>query len=263
MTHTIMLAATSQVAAAPSVFDLAVKGGVMMVPIALCSVAVLAVVAERLSVLRPSRVVPPTFRKRFEKAAEAGSDGLDAVRKLAKKPASPAARLVAAGVAKLGHTPDLVEKHLAAAGEEEVYRLRKRLRVLTVVAAVAPLLGLTGTIFGMIRSFQTVAASGENLGKAELLAGGIYEAMVTTAAGLLVAMPTVVFAHWFAGKVERLARDLDGIAVNFMESFVIEAAPVHSGRPRHQDFAEPKDNGVSLEPAPAVAVATGDEGARA
>lgn len=248
------------VPAAPSVFDLAIQGGVMMIPIALCSVAVLAVVAERWSVLRPSIVVPPKFRSAFGKAVTTGgAPGLEVVRTLVRKPESPAARLVASGVAKLGHSSELIEKHLAAAGEEEVYMLRRRLRVLTVVAAIAPLLGLTGTIFGMIRSFQTVAASGENLGKAELLAAGIYEAMITTAAGLLVAMPTVIFAHWFAGKLERLARDLDGIAVEFMEAFVIERAS-----PKHAEVMEsatrPNGTVAEIEPKPAVAVATVNEG---
>lgn len=217
----VALQVAPSLAATPSVFDLAVQGGVMMIPIAACSIAVVAVVAERMTVLRPSRVVPPAFRARFEKALQAERP-VEGMLDLASKPDSPAGRVLAAGVAKRHRPADQVERHLAAAGEHEVYLLRRRLRVLTVVAAVAPLLGLTGTIFGMIRSFQTVAASGESLGKAELLAGGIYEAMVTTAAGLLVAMPTVVMVHWFAGKIERLTRDLDQIAVGFMEAYLAD-----------------------------------------
>ncbi|MEM8835034.1 MAG: MotA/TolQ/ExbB proton channel family protein [Planctomycetota bacterium] len=247
----MMLAATP--VPTNSVFDLAIQGGVMMIPIALCSLIVVAVVAERFTVLRMRRVVPPKIRKGLRSAVEkGGQQGISDLRAITAKRNNPAARLLDAGVAKLGHTTELIEKHMGAAGEKEVYTLRRGLRVLTVVAAVAPLLGLTGTIFGMIRSFQTVAASGDNLGKAELLAAGIYEAMVTTAAGLLVAMPTVVFVHWFAGKIERLARELDGLAVEFVEAFVLEApAPVvfRSKPAAIADVAASNENGVLAESA--------------
>lgn len=206
--------------AAPSVFELATKGGVMMIPIALCSLVVVAVVLERLTVVRTSRVVPPGFEKKLHAAM--GEGGAEAARSVCKKHDSPAARVIAAGIDKLGHAHEIVEKHLAAAGEHELFLLRKWLRALTVIAAVAPLLGLTGTIFGMIRAFQTVAISGESLGKAELLAGGIYEAMITTAAGLLVAIPTIIFYHWLASRVDRMARELDRITVDFVERYALE-----------------------------------------
>jgi biopolymer transport protein ExbB len=208
-----------------SVFDLAVKGGIMMIPIAVCSLIVVSVIAERASVLRASRIVPEGFEKRLKKAmGSGGPDGVSNAREQCKKSRSPAGRVIAAGIDKLGHRHEIVEKHMAAAGEHEVYSMRKRLRTLTVIAAVSPLMGLTGTIFGMIRAFQTVASSGESLGKAELLAGGIYEAMITTAAGLLVAMPALIFYHWLASKIERLTRELDRIAVGFVERYVLEPA---------------------------------------
>ncbi|MEQ8850349.1 MAG: MotA/TolQ/ExbB proton channel family protein [Phycisphaerales bacterium] len=219
--NTGMLLAQTEAAqpeALGSVFELATRGGIMMIPIAICSLIVVAVVAERVSVLRRTRVVPPDFRESFDRA---GSDA-DAARKACGEGDSPAARVVLAGLDKLGHVREVIEKHIASAGEREVYLMRRRLRALTVIGAIAPLLGLTGTIFGMIRAFATVAESGESLGRAEMLAGGIYEAMITTAAGLLVAIPTVVCYHWLAGRVERLARELDEIAVLLVERFVLE-----------------------------------------
>ena len=230
--------------APPSVFELATKGGVMMIPITLCSLVVVAVVLERLAVLRKPRVVPPGFEKKLHAAMETG--GPADARQACTSHDSPAARVVAAGLDKLGHGPEIVEKHLAAQGEHELHLLRKRLRMLTVIAAIAPLLGLTGTIFGMIRAFQTVAMSGESLGKAELLAGGIYEAMITTAAGLLVAIPTIIFYHWLVSRVDGLARELDRIAVDFVERYVLE----RQGRSHHQTA---QDNG-SPTPEPAIAV---------
>ncbi len=205
-------------AAPETVFGLAIKGGIMMIPIVLCSLVVVAVVLERLSVLRDRRVIPPGFSGGLH---EAMRQGPDRGRSYCETSASPIGRVIAAGIGKLGYGHQFVEKSLASAGEHELALLRKRLRMLTVVAAVAPLLGLTGTIFGMIRAFQTVAVSGDSLGKAELLAGGIYEAMITTAAGLLVAMPTVVFYHYLAARVDRIARLMDRIAVGFVDRYAL------------------------------------------
>ena len=129
--------------------------------------------------------------------------------------------------ALLASAEELVEKDLADTGQWEVLQLRKRLRVLSVCASVSPLMGLTGTIFGMIRAFQTVAMSGESLGKAELLAEGIYEAMVTTAAGLLVAIPAMICYHWLSARIERLASDLDRAAVDFAATYAEPVSPGH------------------------------------
>jgi biopolymer transport protein ExbB len=127
--------------------------------------------------------------------------------------------------------------------------MRKRLRSLVVITALAPLLGLTGTIFGMIRAFQTVALSSEALGKAELLARGIYEAMITTAAGLLVAMPTLVLFHFLAGRVEQMAHELDRLAVGFVNRHLHGTQVHHAAR-----LQEIKPNGDVI---PAVAGAVG------
>lgn len=226
-----------------SVLEFAQRGGLMMIPIGLCSLIVVAVAVERASVLRRGRILPRNFRKGLDRAMDrAGDEGgsLDDVvaagRAYCKKRMSPAARLILAGLEKMGHAPEVVEKHMAAAGEDEVFLMRRRLRSLVVIAAIAPLLGLTGTIFGMIKAFQTVATSAEALGKTELLAEGIYEAMVTTAAGLLVAIPTVIVYHWLSGKIERFARDLDRLGVSFIETRVLEPAEL-SAPPRASDGA--------------------------
>ena len=92
--------------------------------------------------------------------------------------------------------------------------------MLSVIASITPLMGLLGTIFGMIRAFQTVAASGEALGKTEMLAGGIYEAMITTAAGLLVAIPVLICYHWISAKIDTLVMDMDQMTQEFIEEFV-------------------------------------------
>ncbi|MEM0982767.1 MAG: MotA/TolQ/ExbB proton channel family protein [Planctomycetota bacterium] len=250
----LVLAQAAEEAAVNSVLDFALKGGPMMIPIGLCSLVVVAVVFERMGVLRRTKFAPRGFDKKLAKAlgdqpVSAGARA-DAV-KLCKKANHGAGRVMLAGLDKLGHGHDVVEKHLGAAGEEEVYRMRRRLRALTVVAAIAPLLGLTGTIFGMIEAFQTVATSEDALGKAGKLAGGIYEAMITTAAGLLVAIPTLVFYHWLAGRVEGLTRDLDRLCVWFVETYVLER--------KHADTAETESVPEKIvKPAETESVEIGD-----
>lgn len=205
--------------AVQSVWDFVEKGGVMMIPLALCSLVAIAVAAERLIVLRKRRIIPAGVSDRCASAIRSGASP----ESFRRSERSPAGRLLAAGMEKLGHGTEVVERHLGAEGEHEVHVMRRRLRILIVVTALAPLLGLTGTIFGMIRAFQTVALSSDALGKAELLATGIYEAMITTAAGLLVAMPTIVLYHILAGRVENLAHELDRLAVGFVNRHLHDA----------------------------------------
>ncbi len=200
-----------------SVWDFVQKGGLMMIPIIVCSLVALTVIFERFISLRRSRIIPPLFLEGLKR--ELNGDLANPVRalKYCESNDAPVSRVFAAGLKRLSGPIEIVEKHIDEAGQRLVLRLRKNLRILSVIAAVAPLMGLLGTIFGMITAFQTVATSGEALGRTELLAEGIYQAMITTAAGLLVAIPALVFYHWLAAKVERLVMDIDEMTVDFVE----------------------------------------------
>ncbi len=203
-----------------SIWDFIMKGGVMMIPIGLCSVIALTVVLERLLSLRRSKVMPASFLPGLKRVLlESPGDKKSAI-EYCRQDASPVANVFAAGIKKLDGSIESVEKYIQEAGEREALKLRKFVRVLSVIASVAPLLGLLGTIFGMITAFQTVAISGEALGKTELLAGGIYEAMITTAGGLLVAIPVLICFHWISAKVDRLVMEIDYVTVQFVEEFV-------------------------------------------
>lgn len=206
-------------AAVQSVWDFVVKGGPVMIPIVLCSLVAVTVLVERLIALRKPRIAPPALREEIT-----ASRSLDGLKREAQNEPSPLANLVLVGLSVRGRPVDEVERRLRESGEREVLGLRKRLRVLSVIAAIAPLLGLLGTIFGMIQAFQTVAVSGEALGKTEMLAEGIYEAMITTAAGLIVAIPVLIFYHWISGVVDRRALDLDE-CVSDLRDRLIGAAP--------------------------------------
>lgn len=201
--------------AVQSVWDFVVKGGPMMVPIGLCSLVVAAVALERFISLRRTRVIPAGFEE--EALGQIDRGGVLGAGEWCRGHGSPVARICAAGLSRLPLGIDAAERHAVEAGGREVQLLRRRLRALAVVASVAPLMGLLGTIFGMIRAFQTVALSGEALGRTELLARGIYEAMITTAAGLLVAIPALVLHHWLTARIESLVGDMDRVAVGVLQ----------------------------------------------
>ncbi len=208
-----------------SIWDFIVKGGLMMIPIGVCSLVAVAVIVERFVSLSRSNVIPPRFQRGLKKLlAEHPGDRAMALEYCKRHP-SPVSNVFAAGIKRLGDPIEVVEKHIQDAGEREVLKLRKFVRVLSVIAAITPLMGLLGTIFGMIKAFQTVAMSGESLGKAELLAGGIYEAMITTAAGLTVAIPVLIAYHIICAKIEKLVMEIDQMTVDFMEDYAENREP--------------------------------------
>jgi biopolymer transport protein ExbB len=221
-----------------SVWDFVVKGGVMMIPIGLCSLIALTVVAERLVSLRRRRIIPPRFVPELREQMQLGG-GARAMA-YCRENDSPIANVFLAGLKRIGGPIEVIERHIDEAGRREVRKLRKRLRVLSVIAAVSPLLGLLGTIFGMIRAFQTVAMSAEALGKTEMLATGIYEAMITTAAGLIVAIPALVFYHYLSARVQTLVMDVDQETVEFLEDLI-----------ERGEVALEQTNGANAETTPA------------
>lgn len=223
-----------------SVWDFLVKGGIMMIPIGLCSLVALALMAERLLVLRRGRVIPPEFLRGLRATYQQHPGDHGRALAYCRRNASPVAKVFAAGIKRLGADLAMVEKHIQETGEREVLKLRRFLRGLSVIAAVTPLLGLLGTILGMIKAFQTVALAGESLGKAELLAKGIYEAMITTAAGLIVAIPVLVAYHWISARIDRLVAEMDQMTVDFVEEHA-EGLVRPTEEPLRRAAPEPRD----------------------
>jgi biopolymer transport protein ExbB len=212
-------AAANAAVAVQSIWDFIEKGGVMMIPIGICSFIALAVFLERTLSLRRSKVIPARFLPGLKKILRDKGGDREAAVKYCLKNASPVANVFAAGMKKLGAPIEILEKHIQEAGQREVLKLRKYLRALSVIASITPLMGLLGTIFGMIQAFQTVATSADALGKTEMLASGIYQAMITTAAGLVVAIPVLIMYHWVSSKIDRLVMDIDAMTVEFIEEF--------------------------------------------
>ncbi len=227
-----MILALAPPAAAPdslvaSVLDMVMKGGWTMIPLGLCSLVAVTIVVERLIVMRRSRVAPPALR------AEVLASRADPHAALARCKAdrSPLGAVLGA-LARAAHEPRAVQEARAAeAGQREVLKLRHRMRLLSCLPQTATMLGLLGTVFGMIRTFTAIAASGEALGKTERLAQGIYEAWTATAAGLVVAIPTLVAYHLLMARIDAAAAALDSAAAEWLEHADERPAPRHAPEP--------------------------------
>jgi len=195
------------------------KGGPVMYPLYLCSILALGFAFERLFTLRSRKVSPPQTLQQLRAAMEQpqGSFNAQALQAQLEGATSALARIAAAGLRRANRPIMEVEKAMEDTAAKEVSRLQRNNRVLSAVASVAPLLGLLGTATGIIRTFMTVAASEDALGRTELLAGGIYEALVATAVGLTIAIAALVLYFFFQERVERLVSEIDDTATELAE----------------------------------------------
>ncbi len=192
-----------------SLFEMLVAGGPLMIPILLASFVLVLITFERLISLRRRRVVPRMFVERFLLQLREGAlDRGDALEKCADEP-SHVAQVFAAALRKWGKPAVEVEQAVLDEGERVANVLRKYLRVMNGISTVSPLLGLAGTVWGMMHAFNVIATNSA-MGRAEMLAGGISVALVTTAAGLMVAIPAMVIYMFFVGRVDSLVMEIDG-----------------------------------------------------
>jgi biopolymer transport protein ExbB len=197
-------------------------GGILMVPLLGCSFALAVFGIERLVSLRTGRVVPRLFATRFIEQLQARQISRGEALDACEENGSPAAKVFAAAVRRWGRPAVEIEQAAIDACEREVNHLRRYRRVFNGVATVGPLLGLLGTVFGLIRSFNDVAGAGA-MGRPDLLARGFGEALITTAMGLLVAIPAMVLHWFFTSRVDRLAMRLDETCQQVIDEISQEA----------------------------------------
>lgn len=194
-------------------WELIKAGGWLMVPIILCSVLALAIILERLWVLRRNVVAPPDLGERVLRWVRKGS--IDERRLSALREDSPLGRILAAGCERLGEGSDRIKEGIEDAGRHEVHVLERYLNTLGTIAAIAPLLGLLGTVFGMIHIFSVIVHGGA--GDASRLAGGISQALITTAAGLIVAIPALIFYRYLRGRVEDMVVEMERQTIHLLQ----------------------------------------------
>jgi len=196
-------------------------GGLIMYPIALCSFITMVFFFERLIFLRQGRVIPRPFVKRVIEQLEQQQIDRDEAIELCSRNPSPIAQVFIAALKRYGRPAVEVEQVVLDAGERVTNQLRKYMRLFSAISNVSPLLGLLGTVLGMIEAFNSIAGS-DAIGRPEVLAGGISQALLTTAAGLLVAIPAYLAYMFFLGRTDRLVIEMDSYAQQVIDAISSE-----------------------------------------
>jgi len=196
------------------VLEIIFAGGWLMVPIILCSILALTIIAERLWALRRSQVVPVGLGGQVEEWAARHELDRRHIEQL--RSGSALGRVLAAALVNRHRPRELIKEAVEDTGRHVVYRLERFLNTLGTIAGISPLLGLLGTVIGMIKVFSTILEQG--VGNANVLAGGISEALITTAAGLTVAIPSFFFYRYFKGRVEEYVVSMEEQAINLIEA---------------------------------------------
>jgi biopolymer transport protein ExbB len=191
-----------------SLWDALVAGGALVIPIIVCSFVLVLVVLERAVSLRRGRIVPKLFVERFLLQISEGAVDRHAAVELCDDNSSLVAGVFAAALRKWGKPAVEVEQAVLDEGERAANSMRRFLRVINGIATVCPLFGLLGTVWGMIEAFNEIAGSSA-MGRPELLAGGIGTALMSTAAGLGVAIPALILYLFFVGRVDALVMEID------------------------------------------------------
>ena len=194
-------------------FELLKPGGILMVPIVACSILALAIILERIWTLRASRVAPPQSINelwRWIKKKELNGRKLKAL-----QASSPLGRILAGGLINAKHGREIMKESIEHEASQVIHELERFLNPLGTIATITPLLGLLGTVIGMIKVFAEIQLAG--VGNAGNLAGGISEALITTAAGLSVAIPALICHRYFIRRVDELVVNMEQEAIKLVE----------------------------------------------
>ncbi len=189
-------------------------GGIVMVPILLCSVLAVAITLERLWTLREQRVVPAELTDKVWQWVE--NRALSDKQVAALEHHSPLGRVLAAGLANRNRDRAVMIEAIDDAGRHVVHDLERFINALGTIASISPLLGLLGTVTGMIRTFKAITVAG--IGNPTAMAGGISEALITTAAGLLVAIPAMVAYRYLRGRVDGLVIQMEKESIKLVQA---------------------------------------------
>jgi biopolymer transport protein ExbB len=194
-------------------WELVKAGGYVMWPIILCSIGAAAIIVERLWTLQEKRVVPKELTKKVLQWIEMRELNDKMISALEQN--SPLGKIIAVGLANRNRTRDILVERVSDTGRHVVHELERFLGMLGTIASISPLLGLLGTVTGIIRAFNDLTTKGS--GDPRILSGGIAEALITTAAGLLVAIPSLVGYRYLRGRVEGLVVQMEKEAMELVE----------------------------------------------
>ncbi len=194
-------------------YELVIAGGWLMLPIILCSVVAMAIIIERLWSLRRQFVVPENLVAQVWQLHRDGEITAGHVSSI--RDGSPLGRILSAGIINRQHSREIMKESIEEMGRQVVHELERYLNTLGTIASITPLLGLLGTVIGMIKVFSAITLVG--VGDPGVLAGGISEALITTATGLSVAIPSLMFHRYFTGRVDRLVIAMEEEALKMVE----------------------------------------------
>lgn len=196
------------------ILELTVKGGWIMIPIALLSVVAIYIFVERFFAIRKASQEDMHFMNRIKEFIHDGK--IDSAKRLAQATESPVSRMIEAGITRIGRPMTDVNAAIENVGKLEIYKLERGLPTLATAAGAAPMLGFLGTVIGMIRAFFAMANAGSNI-DVSLLSNGIYVAMVTTAAGLFVGIIAYFCYNILVSRIEKVVFTLEARSLEFMD----------------------------------------------
>lgn len=195
-----------------SFFYLMKEGGVLMIPLFLCSILMVYVFVERLMQIRKAGETDPTFMQRIREHVTDGN--VQAAKSLSKNTQGPVARMIEKGLSRLGKPVDHIEKSMENTGKLEVYKLEKNLSALSTIAGIAPMFGFLGTIAGMIILFFNIQHQGFSL---ETIAGGIYTKMTTSAVGLIIGLLSYVAYNYLNAQINKTVNKMEAASAEFLD----------------------------------------------
>jgi biopolymer transport protein ExbB len=193
--------------------DLLIDGGILMIPILLCSVIALGVFLERIFYFRRKKIIPQELLVQMEDLIKGNK--IDDLTNVLKRNRSPMARIFLTALKNFGKKRVIIKESVEEVGRQEAELLEKNVGVLSVIAQITPLLGLLGTVQGMIKVFNKIVSIG--VGDPSQLADGISVALVTTAAGLTVAIPTLIGHHYLIARANDLTSEMQQYTIGFVD----------------------------------------------
>lgn len=199
------------------IWSFLVKGGILMIPLLICSVLSLAIIIEKLITLRKKKVIVPEVKSVVENIES--EEDIPLALSVCKKHKSVLSNLIILVLKHKGTSYSQMREELSDSGRQEIRSLERGLGILETIAAVAPVLGLLGTVVGMIKVFSVISVQG--VGEASALSGGISEALITTAVGLSVGIPALIFFNYFASKAEELILDIENISNELLKKIIV------------------------------------------
>lgn len=213
-TETDSLAQMLQEESSMSFFEILQSGGLLMIPLFILSVLAIYVIAERWRTVENSQMDVNTMLNNIESLLKSGSQ--HRAIQYCEEFDKPLARILKSGIRRLGRPIRDIEEAIHNAGKKEIYSLETRMNWLATIAGVAPLIGFTGTVTGMIRAFMDIQSLQGNVNPS-VLAGGIWEALITTATGLIVGIIAFGFYNYLIGKINRMVFELENASADFVD----------------------------------------------